>query len=305
MAVHFEDAMQQEVSLYLDLHKDRKVDLVAAARAALAFDAALKEIAFAIDPFATIKVELESGTEGSLSLNSVITAVRLDPVKLKAIAFGIATFFALETATYTYSRILDSLLDEPDIQRTLSRQEIEEIAREVVRTIESKAAEREVGKIYQELQRDDAVKGVGISTNHNRKPREIIPRAEFQKRGRIVQESEKTGVRTESSVQTLTLISPVLVQASTRKWKFRSGKFEFGAPIKDQAFLDRVLSGREPVPMADGITMKVVMSVTEERQDGVWKIKERVIDEVLDISHPPEQTSLSFGPANEQQDENE
>ncbi|MGR9273186.1 hypothetical protein ACU8KI_01010 [Rhizobium leguminosarum] len=295
--------MQQEISLYLDLKKGMKVDLATAARAALAFDAALKEIAFSIDPFATIRIELESGTEGSLSLNSIISAAKLDQARLKAIAWGIAAFFVADTASYTYEKVLDHLFAEPEIHQSLSQAEIEDLAAAVVRIVESKATEKQVGKIYQELQRDEAVKGVGVSPKHGRRPTEIVPRSEFQKRGRIVEESEKTGQRSETTVQTLTLVSPVLVQGSARKWKFRSGKLEFGAPVKDRRFLDRVLSGREPVPMSDGIRMKVVLTVKEERKDDVWQIKDRIIDEVIEITPATEQTSLNLGAASEQRED--
>ena len=51
------------ISLYLELVPDQKADLEVVARAALAFDAAIKELAYIIDPGMEIKVELESGTE--------------------------------------------------------------------------------------------------------------------------------------------------------------------------------------------------------------------------------------------------
>ena len=75
-----------------------------------------------------------------------------------------------------------------------------------------------------------------------------------------------------------------------RKWKFRQGKFEFGASIKDEAFLDRVLSGREPILMSDGILMKVKLAVKEEKKDGVWQITSRTVEEVLEVSPSPSQS---------------
>ncbi|MGV2099729.1 hypothetical protein [Rhizobium sp. 21-4511-3d] len=291
--------MQQEVSLYLDLKDGMKVDLATAARAALAFDAALKDIAFSIDPFAIVRVELESGTEGSLSLNSIIKAAKLDEARLRSIAWGIAAFFVADTASYTYQKVLDHFLEEPEIHQSMSKEEVHQLAEAVMRIVESKVAEKQVGKIYQELQRDEAVKGVGVSQKHDRRPAQIVPRSEFQRRGRVVEESEKMGERSETTVQVLTLVSPVLVQGSSRKWKFRSGKLEFGAPIKDQPFLDRVPSGRERVPMADGIRMKVVLTVKEERKEGVWQIKERIVDEVMEITPASAQGSLDLRAAPE------
>lgn len=286
--------MSQQLSLYLDLRPGAKVDLAAAAKAALAFDIAVKEIAFFFEPGAQVRLELESGTEGSLSLNSLITAAGLDQARLKAIAWAVMTFFALETVSYTYATILDAVSGDPEITEHFSEKEIEDLATRIMKIMESKAAQRQVGKVYQELQRDDAVRGVGVSPKHGRKPDQIVPRAEFEKRGRVIQESEATGQRSETSVQQLTLLSPVLVRDSPRKWKFKMGKTEFGAPVKDSAFLDRVLSGREPVPMSEGISMKVKLAVKEVKVDGVWQIKDRVVEEVMDISRPPTQDSLAL-----------
>src|SRR5947208_9697632 len=65
------------VSLYLDLQPGQKVDLEVAARAALAFAAAIRETAYIFDPSMTVRVELLSGTDGSLSLNSLIRSIKL------------------------------------------------------------------------------------------------------------------------------------------------------------------------------------------------------------------------------------
>jgi hypothetical protein len=297
--------MSQQLSLYIDLKPGAKVDLAAAAKAALAFDAAVKEIAFFFEPAIQVRIELESGTEGSLSLNSLISATGLNDVRLKAIAWAVMTFFVLDTASYTYQKILDNILDDPEISERMSEEEMEELAQRIARILGSKTAHREVGKVYQELQRDDAVRGVGVSPKHGRKPNQIVPRSEFEKRGRVVQESEATGQRVETSVAQLTLLSPVLVRDSPRKWKFKSGKIEFGAPVKDAAFLERVLSGREPVPMSEGIIMKVKLTVKEAKVDGVWQIKDRVVEEVMEISRPPAQDNLALGLPGEEDDDDQ
>lgn len=55
--------------------------------------------------------------------------------------------------------------------------------------------------------------------------------------------------------------------------------------------------------MTDGITMKVVLTTREEKVDGVWAIKDRVVDEVIEINPAPEQFDL-LGPT-VQGDENQ
>lgn len=77
------------------------------ARASLAFAGAVREIAYIVDPSLVIRLELESGTEGSLSLNSVIRFVKKqvsDPVTRRVIIIGIVMWFAKETGSALLGR---------------------------------------------------------------------------------------------------------------------------------------------------------------------------------------------------------
>ncbi|KQX55446.1 MULTISPECIES: hypothetical protein [unclassified Ensifer] len=285
--------MQQAICLYLDLNEGQKADLEVVAKAALAFDAAVKEIAFVLDPGAVIRVELESGTEGSLSLNSIISAIGpMNRVRLQAIAFALLTWFGAETASYVYSAILDQIKgDEQALQ--LSEEQIKEMSEQVAKICEGKVGARQVGDIFKELEKDPAVRGVGVTTNKDKKPRYVVPRSQFQERSRSISETQEvTSARTTTGVQTLTLISPVLVEGP-RKWKFRSGQVEFGATVKDADFVQRVLAGRE-LPMAAGIVLKVKLTVKEEMIDEVWHVKERIVEEVLEVVPAPNQQEMEI-----------
>lgn len=285
--------MQQAICLYLDLNEGQKADLEVVAKAALAFDAAVKEIAFVLDPGAVIRVELESGTEGSLSLNSIISAIGpMNRVRLQAIAFALLTWFGAETASYVYSAILDQIQgDEQALQ--LSEEQIKEMSEQVAKICEGKVGARQVGDIFKELEKDPAVRGVGVTTNKDKKPRYVVPRSQFQERSRSISETQEvTSARTTTGVQTLTLISPVLVEGP-RKWKFRSGQVEFGATVKDADFVQRVLAGRE-LPMAAGIVLKVKLTVKEEMIDEVWHVKERIVEEVLEVVPAPNQQEMEI-----------
>lgn len=285
--------MQQAICLYLDLNEGQKADLEVVAKAALAFDAAVKEIAFVLDPGAVIRVELESGTEGSLSLNSIISAIGpMNRVRLQAIAFALVTWFGAETASYVYSAILDQIKgDEQALQ--LSEEQIKEMSEQVAKICEGKVGARQVGDVFKELEKDPAVRGVGVTTSKDKKPRYVVPRSQFQERSRSISETQEvTSARTTTGVQTLTLISPVLVEGP-RKWKFRSGQVEFGATVKDADFVQRVLAGRE-LPMAAGIVLKVKLTVKEEMIDEVWHVKERIVDEVLEVVPAPNQQEMEI-----------
>ena len=68
----------EPISLYVDLHPGEAPDLEVVARAAIAWSEAIKEIAFLLDPSTEVRIELKSGTEGSLSLNGLLKAVRVE-----------------------------------------------------------------------------------------------------------------------------------------------------------------------------------------------------------------------------------
>jgi hypothetical protein len=64
--------LQETISLYLDLKPGQKADFEVVGRTAAAFAEAVKEIAFIIEPGMEVKLEFDSGTEGSLSLNALL-----------------------------------------------------------------------------------------------------------------------------------------------------------------------------------------------------------------------------------------
>jgi len=58
-------------SLHIDLNENSAADLEVVAKASLSLAAALREAAFVLDPSLDFRIELVSGTESSLSLNSI------------------------------------------------------------------------------------------------------------------------------------------------------------------------------------------------------------------------------------------
>lgn len=297
--------MQQPITLYLDLEEGFKPDLATVARAALAFDAAIKEIAFVLDPSLDIRLELESGTEGSLKLNSLMKSIKdgvTDKRVLKAVAFAIACWFVNDVRAYFSEQLIESVIKK-ETNEVLTDEEISRIAEEVVKALKGKVGEKQVQKVFEELQRDEAIRGVGVTTIPDNKPSEIVPRAEFRSRSasEVVQEVQQ--IRTRVSNETVTLISPVLL-ASNRRWRFFSNNLEFGASVKDQEFLERLLSGQEPVPMVAGIAMDVTIETKEENVGGVWTIKERNILRVIRTWPVPKQASLDLSSGHQQGGDN-
>jgi hypothetical protein len=100
----------EPLSLYIGLVAGRKADLEIIARASLAFASAIREVAYAVDPSLELRIELVSGTESSLSLNSLLTSKirgKLAKLTLASVAIGAMNWFTQETMHYAFDKTLD------------------------------------------------------------------------------------------------------------------------------------------------------------------------------------------------------
>lgn len=89
--------------------------------------------------------------------------------------------------------------------------------------------------------------------------------------------------RVRREISDAILVSPVLENDRKRRWKFRIGEVEFGAPIKDHIFLDAVFSGKHPILMKGSTHMRIALETHEEFVDGAWVSKERTVWSVLSV----------------------
>jgi hypothetical protein len=71
-----EGAVEETISLYLELAPGKKPDLEVIGLAAAAFAEAVKEIAFILDPGMDVRLEFDSTTKASLSLNAVFKTLK-------------------------------------------------------------------------------------------------------------------------------------------------------------------------------------------------------------------------------------
>ena len=93
------------ISLYFDVEEGNQAELKVAAASAIAFAKALEELAFHADPSMEVRVVLESGTSGSLSLNTVIKSVRdfvTDRQKIQVAIISALMAIAVDTRGYTF-----------------------------------------------------------------------------------------------------------------------------------------------------------------------------------------------------------
>lgn len=275
------------LTLYLDLASGEKPDVTTAARTMLAFEDAIKEIMYVLDPSANLRIEFESGTEGSLRLNTIVRALQkrgLDKRKILALIFSVVLWLANSTGDFIYHKILDSLVAEQSI--SVTDQEFTSAITDARQIHENGVGEKQIRQIFREIQSDKSITGIGVSTSKDSKPVSMTPRSEFEERAK--EEIEvSTDVRTKTEPKTVLLVSPVLVPGE-RKWRVKLDKDEFGAIIKDEKFLKEFLDGSLKIPMRSGIVLDVLLETREEKIDGVWKIKSRTVVRVTGYRNPPE-----------------
>jgi hypothetical protein len=290
------------ISLYLDLEKDERADLEVISRASLAFVEAIKEIAYIIDPSVEIVVEIESGTEGSLSLNTIIRSIKtsVTPNKdtLRAIVVFIAGWFADKTAEFAYHKFLETTMttESGDV---LSRDEKNDIIVKVQEAIKNGVAKEQLQQVFSEIEKDSKITGAGVTEKKGARPDYIVPRSEFKSRsgsGEIIEETTQS--RSSTVIKGVTLISPVLVESS-RSWKFQSGNLEFAAKVTDKVFLRDLYAGKYHVEMRGGIRMIVELKTDEEKKNGVWVTKSKTILRVIKLQKDDAQASLGFPPGKE------
>ena len=280
------------LSLYFQLEEGKSADIEVVSRATLAWAAAIKELSYITDPSLEVRIELVSGTEGSLSLNSIIRDVRsrvTNRQTLRTVVTTAGIWLALEIGSYSVGAILDYLrsTDASEITKELSNEEIESIAKEVATKLEQGVAHNEIYQFYGEVTRDPHIVGVGSTTITGNKPTIIIPRSEIE--ARINNESvteESTTRRIKTEKLSLTLVKPTLIEGKARRWGFLGPFGEFGAVVKDTEFLSRVLTGTTHVPMVAGILMDVELETVEEFEQNVWRPKSYTITKVLAL-YPP------------------
>lgn len=287
--------MQVEtISLYLGLKPGQKADFEVVGRSAAAFAEAVKEIAYIIDPGLEIKLEFDSGTEGSLSLNAILRAVKSPAARsasLQAIVVAVGVAFVHDLRTYSVSKLLDFFL-VPETKQQLSDDDVKRIAAQIKNIMDGKIAKEPIKEVYKELDRDTAIDSVGTITKPDTKPLSPVPRSEFPIRAGIVSPVETSpSKRKSTSTDRLTLISPVLLEAE-RSWRFRSPIGEFGYVMKDEGFLGDLLSGKRRLTMKKGIQITAKIETHEVLENGVWVPKERLITKVLSIVRNPKQSDL-------------
>lgn len=290
--------MDQEfpISLYFDLEDGLVADLETVANAAILWSRIIKETAFIIDPTMELRVELASGTKGSLSLNSLLKVLgktKKDRRKvIIAVLLAVSGFFANETGSFFYQKWLAENFSgqtQSTQDDQLSAQDIIEIREIIEKNNVHKIAKSERQAFFKVVNSDPAIVGVGITRGPGERPTSIVPRREFQFYSgeaettlNTIEEFTADGSQREKEETIkLTLVSPVLL-AKPRSWRFQSSSVpEFSAKMNDVQFLQAMAEGNIAIPLKAGVEMTVVLVTKEEFDGGVWVPKSRAVSKVL------------------------
>lgn len=294
------------ISLYIDLVPSTRADIEVVSRAAIAWSELIREAVFLVEPFAEVRVELMTGTEGSLNLNARINAIRgviSDPKKLKAVAYAILLFFGGQFSGWVIGKGFDvaweSLSAEAaQVWDTLSSSEQEEALRVARQVVESKTAREKAQRVYAELSKDDRVTGVGATLTPGHRPADIVPRSEFSERAggskEIVEETIQRRIVPDRL--TLTLIAPSLSEEDY-KWKFRLGTKTVWAHMDDETMRARIAPGSNSAPrMLLGIVLDVDLETIQEFRDNVWVVIDQRVTKVHSLKEPTSQPSWLNSP---------
>jgi hypothetical protein len=290
--------VEETITLYLGLKAGQRADFEVVGLSAAAFAEAVKEIAFILEPGLEVRLEFDSGTEGSLKLKAIIKSLTTPEGLRNALLSVIATIgltLVNDVRGYGVGKFLDHFL-APEQRKELSEEDVARVARAVIDINEGKIAKAPVQEMYKQLERDTNIESVGATTKPDDKPIQPIPRSAFLEKAGIaplVETSTKT--RTIQSTERLTLISPVLLP-SDRVWRFRSPIGEFGYFLKDEKFLNAALHGRLHLGLKQGIQITAQIETKEEFEGGVWVPKRREIIKVVRVHRRPETEDLFAQP---------
>jgi hypothetical protein len=290
--------LEETITLYLGLKEGEKAEFEIVGRAAAAFAEAVKEISYVLEPGLDVRLEFDSGTEGSLKLKAIIRSLRTKEARRAALLSIVCTVGGMlitDTRGYISGKLMDRFLD-PEQRQQLSDADISRIAQAVNDINHGKIAKAPVQQLYKQLERDSNIESVGAITKPDATPIDTVPRSEFAKRAGLIQPIETSAkTRTVHSKERLTLISPVLLQTE-RTWRFRSPVGEFGYLMKDEKFLNDLLTGKHRLAMKEGIQITAEIETKEEFAGGVWIPKHREIVEVIRVHKKPETADLFTQP---------
>lgn len=303
MSIKDDIEFSQEISIYLGLVPGKSIQADTAWNIIKEISFTAKEIHYFLSPKTRFELDLVSGDQGSLWLKFVgkITGESdLKSYKSTSQAILIALFFYVVQSTGEIAKevVKNQILSQPASATDVTPKEKEEIIKEAEQRAEQAIKNQELKesskRLYKKLDNDDSVQKIGISSSNSQKPDIYIDRQDFKRLSTGDDEIETFLTRERVYSDEVTLVSPVLIKKSNRKWEFKdSSHGKFHASINDKGFLDRFYHGELHVELRPDIRLKVIIKVIEKNDEGFWKIENAEILEIEDIRLPVSQESFN------------
>jgi hypothetical protein len=147
--------LEEAITLYLGLKEGEKAEFEVVGHAAAAFAEAVKEISYVLEPGLDVRLEFDSGTEGSLKLKAIIKSVQTKEGRRAALLTIICTVGGMLLADargYISGKLIDRFLD-PSQRQELSDADVARIAQAVIDVNGGKIAKAPVQRLYRQLAR--------------------------------------------------------------------------------------------------------------------------------------------------------
>ena len=287
------DAPGVPLRLYFDIEAGQVADADVAARASLAFTSGVREISYILDPTFQLHLGIQGFSNGSLwhdFLAQSKGAIIEHRAQLIGLSLSAIIWIMLPPAERIRDNLWGPILDRYLPEYTPAERAVERT--KIQRVVAGDIAPQQRQAFYREAERDSAIMAVGANLERQR-PALLVPRSEFSAQSGKGQTTVEAGERTSTRQITVTLISPVL-EVGSRRWKFAAPSGEFGAPMKDTAFLQDLFAGNNGVAMRPGIEMDIELETKERQANGVWQIAERAVTKVYAYRVPQPLQGLLF-----------
>lgn len=273
-------AEEGAISLYFGLKEGERADLEVIAEATLQWVAALKAAASAIDPDATVTIEIVNAEEGSLRINTILGWVEKQLARVEA---GTRAYPNLRSVAVTLAFFL--LVDAPDMyERWFGEPAVIELSEEdrkllrefIDRTRTLPEVETRRKKFFRILERDPSISSAGAAEGPTAQPMIIVPSNRFAEMSGLWVPEEERQERTIYPIVDVTLLSPVLV-GRPASWRFQpiDGLPAFNARMKDKRFLAALEESHVQERLRTGIRMTIRLEIKERNVSGAWVVKRR------------------------------
>lgn len=297
------------LTLHFEVANGEHVNLSTVGRSLIEFERMAREVAARSDPFINFELRFERSEEGSLRL---ITSLRerVGEARLRTLAWTIITALLLQPIVGIVSEdawrgIMEGMGYPPE---TMSDEEILRISRTVVDALKDEEVQRARNNLYQALEADPSVEGIGAKPGSSPgKPFIVVPKGLFASmalsdaQGPLVDPLP----RVVTSEVTLVLIRPVLQKASKAAWEFRHEGKKLSAKILDENFIAEALSGGLSIPLIEGVELTVVLEDHQFFEGGVWHHQDYSVRKVVEWHLGAEQPSLPYSDGCENEDDDD